>query len=176
MTTLPPAQNEALLRLIANGTASIEFVVVGTPQQVGSKTPWLPRRKDGSLVQRNGRPVIATMDSNKKSKPWMQAIREAAAAACPAGFELIRGPVRVEVEFRFARPKSHFRTGKHSGELKGDAPLWHVTTPDADKCERALGDSLTGVLLADDKQIANWDVRKVYTSGTEGATVRVICL
>lgn len=152
----------------------ITFVVIGCPQQVGSKTAMALRGRGGALITRpNGSPVIAMTDSNKKSKGWMQATREAAAAACPEGFELLRGPIRVEVEFRFARPKSHFRTGKRAGELKDNAPYWHTGTPDEDKLCRALGDSLTGVVIADDKQICVWDASKIYTTGHEGMTVAV---
>src|SRR5437899_1559863 len=92
----------------------IRFHVFGIPQTRGSKTPWLPRHKDGSLVMKNGRPVIATMDANKKSKSWMAEMRQAAAEAAGEGFTLLVGPVQVEAEFRFPRPKSHYRTGKHA--------------------------------------------------------------
>lgn len=152
---------------------SIYFSVVGRPQQVGSKTPWLPRDRSGNLVMRNGRPVIATMDSNKKSKGWMQSVRDAAAAQLPSDFELLRGPVHVEVIFRFARPKGHFRSGKRANELKNGAPYWHVGTPDADKLCRSIGDGLSGVVIADDKQIAKWTAVKCYTNGAEGATIRI---
>jgi len=154
--------------------SAITFTVSGRPQQRGSKTPWVPRRKDGSIVTRaDGRPVIATMDSNKKSKAWLQAVRDSAAEACGEGFELFRGPVRVMVTFYFARPKNHFRTGKHSSELRGDAKRWHTSTPDVCKLIRTIHDGLTGTVIADDKQICSQSSDKFYTTQAERAVVTV---
>jgi hypothetical protein len=36
------------------------------------------------------------------------------------------GPLQVELNFYFGRPKVHFRSGKNSHLLKDDAPLWHT--------------------------------------------------
>ena len=46
-------------------------------------------------------------------------------------------------------------------------------TTDCDKLCRSLGDALTGVVFADDRQIATWHAEKVYTAGSEGATVEI---
>jgi hypothetical protein len=35
-------------------------------------------------------------------------------------------PIEVHLAFHFARPKSHFRTGKFSSQLKDSAPHWHA--------------------------------------------------
>lgn len=155
--------------------SKVSFDVYGTPQQVGSKTPLIPKGRDGLPARRaNGTVVVCMTDSNKKSKPWMAAVREAAAGATDEGFELFDCPVKVEVEFRFSRPKSHYRTGKHSSELRPDAPKWHSRTPDLDKLLRCLGDSLTSVLLRDDCLIALWvNPRKIWTQGHAGAFVIV---
>ena len=151
----------------------IHFVVYGKPQQRGSKTPWLPRHKDGSLVMKNGRPVIATMDSNKNSKAWMQSVREAAIIALPSGFELIHMPVRLAVEFHFARPQSHFGSGKNAGTLKATAPRLHAQSPDLDKLCRCLADALIGIVIADDKLIYSWNAQREWTTGSEYAHVRI---
>lgn len=112
-------------------------------------------------------------DVNQKARPWMQSVRNAAAEVLPEGFELLRGPVNVKVTFSFARPKGHFRTGRSAGDMKRAAPHRHSSTPDLDKLCRAIGDSLTGVVFADDRQIAAWHAEKVYTVGSEGATVEI---
>jgi Holliday junction resolvase RusA-like endonuclease len=150
---------------------AIQFCVYGRPQQRGSKTPWLPRRKDGSLVVKNGRPVIATMDSNKKSKDWMAQVRQSAGQAFNG--DLLRGPIRFAVTFYFSRPKSHFGSGKNSILLKPSAPTRHTQTPDCDKLVRCLADALTGVVLADDNQICELVARKEWTTEQERAEVSI---
>ncbi len=151
----------------------VRFTVFGRPQQRGSKTPWLPRHKDGSLVTKNGRPVIATMDSNKKSKDWMAQVRQAAGAAYSG--ELLRGPISFSVTFYFARPQSHFGSGKNAGVLKTSAPLHHTQTPDVGKLVRAVEDALTGVVWADDKQVCQHDqIRKEWTTEQERAELSIV--
>lgn len=148
----------------------ILFKVIGRPQQRGSKTPWLPRKKDGSLAMKNGRPVIATMDSNKKSKDWMQSVRDAAAEALPSNWTLLQGPVSVHVVFMFARPKKHYRK---NGDLVDGAPIYHTNAPDCDKLLRCLFDGCTGVVWIDDKQVSVVQAEKLWTDGTECALVTI---
>jgi Holliday junction resolvase RusA-like endonuclease len=72
-------------------------------------------------------------------------------------------PVAVRVTFQFARPKSHYGTGRNSGVLKGSAPLWHTSAPDGDKLCRLVGDALVVAgVLADDALIALWRAEKVW--------------
>jgi Holliday junction resolvase RusA-like endonuclease len=152
----PPAPST-----LAPGEVVIRFTIVGRPQQVGSKRAF----------QQAGKLILT--DANRKAKPWMQAVRDAAAGVLPEGFELLRGAIEIRVTFHFARPKNHFRTGRNTGDVKRAAPHWHTSTPDCDKLCRSLGDALTGVVCADDRQIANWHAEKVYTAGSEGATVEI---
>lgn len=88
---------------------------------------------------------------------------------------LLRGPVRVFATFRFVRPKSHFRTGRNAHQLRDDAPQFQTMHPDLDKLQRAIGDSLTGQVLRDDKQIASWYVEKVYAEKA-GVDIQVVPL
>ena len=67
----------------------------------------------------------------------------------------VEGPVHVHVEFRFARPKSHF----NKKGLKPDAPDAHAQSPDIDKLLRSVLDALTEYAYLDDKQV------NVLTSG-----------
>jgi Holliday junction resolvase RusA-like endonuclease len=120
--------------------AAIEFVVPGVPQQQGSKNRW------------GG-------EDNPRVKPWRGTVAEKASEQVES---LLYGPVEVEAEFVFPRPKSHYRTGVHVHELKPTAPHWHTGFPDLDKLQRAIGDALAGVVISDDRQIASWLVTKRY--------------
>lgn len=149
---------------------TISLTIYGKPQQRGSKTPWIPRRKDGSMVTKNGRPVIATMDSNKNSKAWMSQIRDAAGTAMQ-GRDLLSGPLYLSVTFHFARPQSHFGSGRNADQLKPSAPIHHTQTPDCDKLVRCLADAMTGVVFKDDKQVCHVLARKLWTKSQERAEV-----
>lgn len=129
----------------------ISFVVNGIPQPRGSKKA-LPNRSTGRAMM---------VDSNPKSGPWMNAVSHQAALAMDGG-PLFDGPVEVSMSFAFPRPKSHYRTGKRSTELRDDAPVMHAKKPDCDKLVRAVGDGMTGVVYRDDSQIALLHVDKRY--------------
>lgn len=150
----------------------IAFRVIGRAQQRGSKTPWIPKRKDGSFVMKNGRPIIATMDSNKSSGPWMQEVKWAAISAL-GQIELITAPIELTARFYFCRPQSHFGSGKNAGVLKASAPSIHAQSPDLDKLTRALGDSLTGVLIHDDKLIARIISERLWTIEAERTEIEI---
>lgn len=116
------------------------FRLGGTPQQQGSKSPqgW---------------------ETNKKLKPWRNTLSDKARdhyTDVP-----YNGPVKVIAWFTYHRPRKHFTS---KGCLRPDAPMFKETMPDTDKLCRAVGDSLTGVVLHDDARIAWWDARKVYGS------------
>lgn len=116
--------------------------VMGVPQPQGSKNPW------------GG-------EANKNTRPWRGHVSQVVGEAW-GETPILLGPVRVEVTFAFPRPKSHFRTGKNAHLLRDDAPRFKQGKPDADKLQRAIGDSLTGVVMRDDAQIVQWGVLKIY--------------
>lgn len=132
----------------------IKFTVFGKSQTRGSKSPWVPRRKDGSLVLRpSGAPVIAMMDSNKRSNEWMNLVR--AAARDHYKGDLLTEALAIGIRCYFVRPKSHYRTGKATSHLlKGDAPEY--PSPDFDKLTRAVLDALKGTIYRDDSQVCAW--------------------
>jgi Holliday junction resolvase RusA-like endonuclease len=121
----------------------IEFVVPGIPAPQGSKTPW------GS-------------ESNPATKPWRAMVAHYAHEAMEGRGFYLADPLVVSILFTFPRPKSHFRTGKHSGVLRDDAPLWKTSKPDLDKLVRAVLDGCTGIVWRDDSQVAFLTVSKVY--------------
>jgi Holliday junction resolvase RusA-like endonuclease len=134
----------------------IQLTVIGTPAPQGSKV----RNRWGGV-----------REDNPNTMPWRSTV---AAVAMEANMTtdgqsrilecgpLITTPVSIDALFVFARPKSHFRTGKNAHLLKETAPTWCATKPDADKLARAVGDALSGVLLRDDNLIVEWRIRKVY--------------
>jgi Holliday junction resolvase RusA-like endonuclease len=152
---------------------AISFTVIGRPQQRGSKQATLIPKRGGGFVTKNGRPIVVAKDMNKNSKEWMGQVRDAAHDAFQG--ELLRGPVKLTARFYFQRIKGHYRTGARAHELRPDVPTFHASTPDLDKLVRCLCDSLKGVVLADDKQIAAYGegMGKYWTVETERAEVLI---
>ena len=93
----------------------------------------------------------------------------------------ILGPVRVDIHWSFPRPQSHFRTGKHAGELKPNAPRWHTqgrgkNGGDRDNLDKAILDALTELRFwKDDGQACAGELTKKYVVGDElpGAMIRI---
>jgi Holliday junction resolvase RusA-like endonuclease len=60
----------------------------------------------------------------------------------------------------FPRPKAHYRS---NGDLKPNAPSFHVSKPDTENCSKAILDSLTQVgVWRDDSQVCSLRTRKQY--------------
>lgn len=82
-------------------------------------------------------------------------------------------PYRVELSFRFPRPKHHY-TGK--GILKPSSPDWHTSKPDIDNATKAVLDALTHLQLwKDDDAVASLTVSKTYGSPT-GCLIHITSL
>jgi crossover junction endodeoxyribonuclease RusA len=122
---------------------TLTFAVPGDPLPKGSAKAF--------VVQGRARITSTT----KGLKGWEQRV----ALAAPVGIQF-HGAVVLRVHFHLTRPKS----------VKARD---HVTKPDLDKLTRAVGDALTGVLYADDKQIVELHVRKDYAEQLPGVTVTV---
>jgi Holliday junction resolvase RusA-like endonuclease len=123
---------------------TVAFTVPGKPVAQGS--------------MRGSRNGFVRADNERELRVWRN--RAAAAAADAWGDRpVLQGPVRVEVTFGWPRPRGHCRA---NGELKPSAPLHAVKGADADKLERALFDSLTGTVIADDRQVVEHHSWKVY--------------
>lgn len=113
-------------------------------------------------------------DAGKYTAAWRKTVTRAALEQYFG--DMLLGPVYMSYEFRFPRPKNHFRTGKFSHVLKDDAPTWHTNTPDLTKIIRSTEDSLIGIVYKDDSQVCNRDELKRYCNDGEepGVTVTVI--
>lgn len=81
----------------------------------------------------------------------------------------LKGPLSIVAEFRFARPKAHYRTGKRAGELRPSAPFHHTGKPDIDNCLKFVLDALNGLAWTDDRQIVQVSGVKVWSR--DAATV-----
>ena len=115
-------------------------------------------------------------ESSAKVKPWREAVRSEAVAAM--GDTLGRWSmfdIEVVITFLLRRPKSHYRTGKHAGELKADAPTRCGKRPDVDKLTRSTLDALTAAgVYQDDAQVVHMDVWKMYADPAPvGAVITV---
>jgi Holliday junction resolvase RusA-like endonuclease len=75
------------------------------------------------------------------------------------------GPVSLLMRFYFARPKSHYGTGRNSNVLKESAPQHMLQTPDIDNLEKAVMDALNGVAFVDDKQVVYKEAAKSWAVG-----------
>lgn len=139
----------------------ISFEVEGTPVQQGSKR--IGRAGKG------GRPIIID-DNDVALAAWRSLVTvRARAAAAREGVRDYDGPVSVDLEFRFSRPKHHYRTGRFAGELKDSAPVAHTVKPDLDKLIRAVLDSLTTAhVYRDDSQVVFLRPSKVYAGPVPG--------
>ncbi|MCA1571238.1 MAG: RusA family crossover junction endodeoxyribonuclease [Chloroflexi bacterium] len=165
----------------------VDFLVPGKPRTAGSKTSFVPKRKDGSFVRRpDGRPMVVTHDSSgSDGEQWRSRVMEKAALAVRDEYretdsldelvemiEPVEGPLAVEVVYYLQRPKSHYRTGRNAHLLRDGAPAYPATKPDLGKLSRAVQDSLSGLIYRDDAQIVENREMKVYGS-PERARVRI---
>lgn len=140
------------------------FTVTGRPAPQGSK------RSLGNGVM---------IESSKHVKPWREDVRHAATRARPASANdgvLFDGPVHLYITFYFARPKSHYGTGRNATTLKPGMPSFVSRMPDLSKLIRSTEDAMTSALVwRDDAQVVAVDCRKVYSeNGHQGADIRVL--
>lgn len=131
--------------------------VLGTPRPGGSKTPG--RAKNGRLFVR---------DANPNTAIWRAEVSKAAKQQYSC--ELLSGAIEMFYEFRFERPKHHF---KRNGELKPTAPVWHTNTPDLTKIIRSTEDALIGLVYKDDSYVAKRADCKRYCNGQEQPGVTI---
>ena len=118
---------------------------------------------------RPGMRFAVVVNDNVKAKTWQSTVAIFAASARTQNFPMMEGPVRVALDFTFARPKGH--TGKRG--LLPSAPTAHTQKPDIDKVIRPVLDGLTRVVYADDSQVVSVVASKAW--GDE-AGVRVVVM
>ena len=119
------------------------------------------------------------IENSKKVKPWRQDVRAAAIDHYKGG--IIGRAVEVEIIFLFARPKSHYGTGKNANKLKQKAPEFVTSsaTGDIDKLCRSTLDGLSakagGTVIKDDSLVVSLKAVKKYAKEGEllGAKISV---
>ena len=143
----------------------VEFRVLGTPRPAGSKISHAIRRRDGTYVaQADGRPVVVTREPSRHVGAWRHVIAATASdAMAKLGGELFTAAIKLDVVFVFARPKSHYSTGKRRGLIRDASPRYHTHRPDLTKLLRAFEDALTGIVWRDDSQVAITHAVKQYS-------------
>ena len=95
--------------------------------------------------------------------------------------DIIGRAVEVEIIFLFARPKSHYGTGKNANKLKQKAPEFVTSsaTGDIDKLCRSTLDGLSakagGTVIKDDSLVVSLKAVKKYAKEGEllGAKISV---
>jgi Holliday junction resolvase RusA-like endonuclease len=151
--------------------SGVAFTVYGKPQPAGSKRGF-PIKRGGEYTGK-----VAVVDDAKGSRAWKQEVASVAVKAMSGTlddlpFVILNGPLMLEVTFYLARPKSHYRTGKHAELLREAAPAYPTTRPDATKLVRAVEDAMTGIVWNDDAQVVTQVVHKRYGI-PERACIRV---
>lgn len=126
--------------------------VLGNPAPQGSKRVF------------NGRVVEA---AGQKLKVWRKAIADACLPFIDQNIWL--GPIRLEVDFYLARPKT----------VKQNKRPLPIVPPDLDKLIRAVGDGIgqSEMIWGDDSQIVELSGSKSYADDRDpGAIIRIIQL
>ncbi len=133
--------------------------IPGTPQQQGSK------RNVGKF----------SIEANRNLAPWRaDAIYRLQQAMTEQMVVQYVEPVRVTATFYYARPASHYGTGRNASVLKPSAPYFKASAPDLDKLQRALGDALTQAgVIRDDALIVTWIAIKAYDRAGGSVSLRV---
>lgn len=119
----------------------IQFFVPGIPRPGGSKI----RTKGG------------VREAGKHTAAWRETVKVFAEQEYSE--DLLDCPLQLEVLFIMPRPKKHFWS---NGDLKDNAPQYHISTPDITKLLRSTEDALTHSIWRDDSCVAYQTATKVY--------------
>lgn len=165
-------------------TPDFEVFVPGVPRPQGSKNAmpqlqklrrWLDDYRRGVRLSVESLEYavktasqVRMIESSRHLKLWRSDVRDAARKRWTSGDgsprAYLEGPLHLQAVFSMPRPLTHYVASDRTRGLKTSAPTWHVIEPDWDKLARAIGDALTKVVFADDKQIASANVTKPYGS------------
>ena len=72
-------------------------------------------------------------------------------------------PIKCILFFYSSRPKSHYRTGKFSSELKPTSPEYNMCKKDIDNMAKFVLDALNNKLYLDDAQIIELHCKKLFS-------------
>lgn len=134
-----------------------EFTIyaAGTPRPQGSKRA-IKNKHTGETV---------LLDASPNTRKWRSSVVKQIKQQT-GGRLLFDTAVAVNITYAFPRPKKHYRTGRFSHLLRGDAPIHHTEKPDKDKLDRAIYDALTeSGIIVDDKMIVSGGSHKRWWEG-----------
>ena len=78
------------------------------------------------------------------------------------------------IEYYFQRPISHYGTGKNKDKIKASSEHYHIKRPDLDNLNKAVLDAFGDAgLIKNDSQVVTLVSRKVYTTGQQGALIKI---
>lgn len=136
---------------------TIQFFAPGTPKAQ-------PRAR--AFARKMGDTYVARVYDAGTAENWKSEIAMAAREHIPA--RPIEGPVRLDIDVYFPRPK--YMLARKYGEL----PIPHDSKPDRDNCEKAITDCMTALgFWVDDCQVCAGEVRKFYVGAGERAGARI---
>jgi len=147
---------------MSDALRQVAFFVPGIPATKGSTRSWVGKKSGRTFTR---------ADSSDALEPWVAKVATVAARRWDAPPS--DNAIRLDLQFRFTRPRSHYGTGRNAGELKRSAPEYHIRKPDRDKLSRAMHDALCGVVYVDDARVFAGLVSKEY-GDKPGVHVRVI--
>jgi Holliday junction resolvase RusA-like endonuclease len=116
-------------------------------------------------------PTTVKTKAGRKAHPIVAFKTAVRAAAFGKGFDgtnLIDSALRVDCCFVFPRPQRLLR----KSDPKGRIP--HTIKPDRDNLDKAVLDSLTGLVWVDDCQAASGLVEKYYAAAGEAPHVTIV--
>lgn len=117
--------------------------------------------------------VAVIESSHDRLKSWRQAVVDAALAVHSG--PPLDGPLRLGLIFALPRPKSHYRTGRNSRQLRHGAPAYPTGAPGLSKLLRATEDALTdaGIWHDDARVVGYARLEKIY-AGHYGDTILAV--
>jgi len=118
------------------------------------------RHKDFVKVLNNGKIFRGRYNPQDKLSVKTRGIFE---EQLPIDFQVLQGPLFVQLWYGLKRPKSHYGTGKNDGIVKPSAPKYPDKKPDIDNFEKFIFDCLSGVIIRDDSQIVSCRHDKRYS-------------
>lgn len=135
--------------------AELHIFVPGRPIAKGS-AKWIRSASTGKSIPA----------TNEALENWQASVAFHACHAFKAEFgddvQLWNAAARLDAEFIFSRPKSHYRGNDRTHLVKESSPPYPIGRPDRGKLLRCVEDALEGVIYRDDAQVVQGNVNKVY--------------
>lgn len=148
-------------------TKGLSFTVFGCPIAQ-------PRVKAQAVMSKAGRMFAHVYEAGKKDSParqWKSDVKQAALLVLD-GFELQGGPIRIDINVYFPRPKRLMRA------KDPDFAIWHTSKPDRDNVDKGILDALKGIIFIDDAQVCMGEIKKFYheKGGRPRAEIKILVL